>query len=162
MRKVGGHDSANAGREHGVKRPGGPRRTLAPQKVAVAKARTMELAPLCVPVEIASVQGESRCFRLALGIDHTGLRLRSPLPEELHRRPLRIRLTLPPPTEELARLFADEWDGNLRLVARAASEVVAPNTANEKRLWRLLIFDKPEAAMREKLQRYIELRTDAA
>ncbi len=128
----------------------------------MAKARTMELAPLCVPVEIVALKSELRCFRLALGVSEAGLRLRTPLPEELQGPPLRIRLTLPPPTEELARLFADEWDGNLRLVARAASEVVAPNTPNEKRLWRLLVFDKPDAAMREKLQRYIELRTDAA
>ena len=91
----------------------------------------MELAPLCVPVEIAVRNGALRCFRLALAVSDTGLRLRSPLPDELLREPLRIRLTLPPPTEELARLFADEWDGNLIVFARAAAEVVAPNTPNE-------------------------------
>ncbi|HNF98809.1 MAG TPA: hypothetical protein PKI49_09575 [Pseudomonadota bacterium] len=122
----------------------------------------MELAPLCVPVEIAVRNGALRCFRLALAVSDTGLRLRSPLPDELLREPLRIRLTLPPPTEELARLFADEWDGNLIVFARAAAEVVAPNTPNEKRLWRLLVFEKPDPAMREKIQRYVDLRTDAA
>ena len=122
----------------------------------------MELAPLCVLVEIAVRNGALRCFRLALAVSDIGLRLRSPLSDELLREPLRIRLTLPPPTEELARLFADEWDGNLIVFARAAAEVVAPNTPNEKRLWRLLVFEKPDPAMREKIQRYVDLRTDAA
>ena len=120
----------------------------------------MELAPLCVPVEIAVRNGALRCFRLALAVSDTGLRLRSPLPDELLREPLRIRLTLPPPTEELARLFADEWDGNLIVFARAAAEVVAPNTPNEKRLWRLLVFQKPEPSMQEKLTRYVTMRSE--
>ena len=120
----------------------------------------MELAPLCVPVEIAVRNGALRCFRLALAVSDTGLRLRSPLPDELLREPLRIRLTLPPPTEELARLFSDEWDGNLIVFARAAAEVVAPNTPNEKRLWRLLVFQKPDPSMQEKLTRYVTMRSE--
>lgn len=122
----------------------------------------MDLAPLCVPVEIALTSGEQRCFRLALGISESGLRLRTPLPQELWSRPLRIRLTLPPPTEELARLFAEEWDGGLRLLARAASEVVAPNTPSEQRLWRLLLFHKPDPAMQEKLTRYVTMRSEGS
>lgn len=120
----------------------------------------MDLAPLCVPVEISAMKGELRCFRLAVGVSESGLRLRSPLPEELQGPPLRIRLTLPPPTGELARLFASEWDGGLRLLARAASEVVAPNTSSERRLWRLLVFQKPEPEMLEKLTRYVTMRTE--
>lgn len=122
----------------------------------------MDLAPLCVPVEIALTSDEQRCFRLALGISESGLRLRTPLPQELWSRPLRIRLTLPPPTEELARLFAEEWDGGLRLLARAASEVVAPNTPSEQRLWRLLVFHKPDPAMQEKLTRYVTMRSEGS
>ena len=61
------------------------------------KHKVMELAPLCVPVEIAVRNGALRCFRLALAVSDTGLRLRSPLPDELLREPLRIRLTAPRP-----------------------------------------------------------------
>lgn len=122
----------------------------------------MDLAPLCVPVEIALASGEQRCFRLALGVSETGLRLRTPLPQELWSRPLQIRLTLPPPTQDLARLFAEEWDGGLRLLARAASEVVAPNTPTEQRLWRLLLFQKPEPAMQQKLASYVTLRSEGS
>ena len=120
----------------------------------------MDLAPLCVPVEISALQGELRCFRLAIGVSESALRLRSPLPEELCGRPLKVRLTLPPPTGELARLFAEEWDGGLRLLARGAAEVVAPNTPSERQLWRLLVFQKPDPEMLEKLQRYATIRTD--
>jgi hypothetical protein len=120
----------------------------------------MDLAPLCVPVEIAALRGELRCFRLAVAVGELGLRLRSPLPEELCGPPLRLRLTLPPPTGELARLFAEEWDGSLRLFARGAEEVVDPGTVCERKLWRLLRFQKPDSEMQEKLQRYVTLRTE--
>ena len=41
-----------------------------------------------------------------------------------------------------------------------AVEVVAPNTPSERQLWRLLVFQKPDPEMLEKLQRYVTIRTD--
>lgn len=122
----------------------------------------MDQVPLCVPVAIVTLSGERRCFRLATAVSESGLRLRTPLTEEFLRRPLRIRLTLPPPTAELARLFAEEWDGNLQLLARGAEEVLHPDTVREARLWRLLVFQKPDPEQLEKLSRYIGLRSDDA
>jgi len=120
----------------------------------------MDLAPLCVPVEIAALRGDLRCFRLAVGVGESGLRLRSPLPEEMCGPPLRLHLVLPPPTGELARLFAEEWDGSLRLFARGVEEVVDPGTVHERKLWQLLRFQKLDAEMLEKLQRYVTLRSE--
>ena len=93
----------------------------------------MDLAPLCVPVEIALAAGDERCFRLALGISETGLRLRTPLPEEMWTRPLRIRLTLPHflvapsilESSDLAVVMPRR--PALRFAARHALQVVEPD-----------------------------------
>ena len=56
------------------------------------------LAPLCVPVELSRAEKGApgpRWFRLALGINEDGLRLRSPVPEELAEGPIAVRLHLP-------------------------------------------------------------------
>lgn len=125
----------------------------------------MDLAPLCVPIMICradvtsiSLAAETqRCFRLALELSVDRVRLRSPLPSELCGPPLRIRLHLPPPTEQSTALEKD-WDGALEVYAVAGEEIVEPGSERERAEARLLLFENLLPADRFRIESYITHR----
>lgn len=128
----------------------------------------MVLAPLFVPVELqrppSRGQGPSglRYFRLAVGLDAggDGLRLRSPVPDELRDGPLRARFHLPPPTESTAKLLGVAWEGEVAVAAEAADVIVDAGTERERREARLLLFHRVSPATRERLRLYASLRQE--
>lgn len=130
----------------------------------------MVLAPLCVPVELQrpSSRGQRpsglRFFRLAVGLaaDGAGLRLRSPVPEELGEGPLRARFHLPPPSEESAKLLGVAWDGEIIVNAEAAEVVIEAGTERERKEPRLLVFHRVPPPTRERLRLYASLRLEEA
>jgi len=123
----------------------------------------VDFVPLCVPAEVFSPAEKRRCFRLALEISESGLRLRSPIETSWQRKVLRVRLVLPPPSEEVARLFPDEWDGHLHVCATAKAEVSNPGLPTEKEVCRLLVFERHtlDPSMSAKIARYVTLRQQA-
>lgn len=128
----------------------------------------MVLAPLCVPVELQRPNSRGRgpsglrYFRLAVGLEAggDGLRLRSPVPDELRDGPLRARFHLPPPTESTAKLLGVAWEGEITVAAAAADVVVDAGTEHERREARLLVFHRVAPATRERLQLYASLRLE--
>lgn len=122
----------------------------------------MELAPLCVPVEIRRADAPGRrWFRLALGIGSDRLRLRSALPLELCGPPLAARLHLPPPTERLDALLdspGSGWDGGISFSAVAGEVLIDQGTERERPEARLLLFSHVGPAERARIADYITLR----
>lgn len=120
----------------------------------------VELAPVCVPIEIRRADRpkvSSRCFRLAIAVGIDRVRLRSPLPPELCGPPLRIQLELPPPTPQAEGLGSD-WDGALTLHAVAANLVVDEGTERERAEPRLLALRNVPPESLERLENYVTLR----
>lgn len=130
----------------------------------------MALVPLYVPVELQrpSSRGQRpaglRFFRLAVGLepDGAGLRLRSPVPDELSEGPLRARFHLPPPSESTAKLLGVAWDGEIVVNAEAAKLVIDAGTDRERNESRLLVFHRVAPPTRERLRLYASLRLEEA
>ncbi len=128
-----------------------------------------EFAPLCVSVALwpAGGLGASgpRYIRLATGIQPAGLRLRSPLPEELRGVPLSTRLQLPAPLpfmpDSPAPVHGDAdgapWRGDLALVS-VAEEVVVRDSHGERAELRRLAFVRLAREQRARIERYVTLR----
>jgi len=120
----------------------------------------VDLAPLCVPIEIRRadrVKTGVRCFRLAIAVGIDRVRLRSPLPAELCGPPLRVQLELPPPTPQAEGLGSD-WDGAMVLHAVAADLVVDEGTERERAEPRLLALRNVPPESLERLESYVTLR----
>ena len=118
----------------------------------------MELAPLCVPIEIRRADKPAgRWFRLGTGIAIDRVRLRSPLPDELRGPPLRVQLQLPPPTAQ-AEALDQEWDGTLILSAVAAELIVDAGTERERAEPRLLALRSVPPESLELIESYVTLR----
>jgi hypothetical protein len=118
----------------------------------------MDLAPLCVPIEIRRADRPSgRCFRLGIAIGIDRLRLRSPLPPELVGPPLRISLQLPAPTPQ-AEAIEGEWDGELLLHAVSSDLVVDEGTERERAEPRILALRGVSPESLERIENYITLR----
>ncbi len=124
----------------------------------------LEFAPVCVPVEIRPAgrgrQGGARWFRLATGICDAGLRLRTPLPDDLRGTPLALRLQLPPPTlfaQDLPLEPGEQWQGALA-VAGLPQEVVVRDAHGERAELRHLAFLRLTPASRALIDQYVTLR----
>jgi hypothetical protein len=127
-----------------------------------------DLAPLCVPIEIRRADAPfggfternaplPRWFRLGLGLGLDRIRLRSPLPDELRGRPLRVRLHLPPPTAQ-AEGLQEHWDGELSLLATAGEVIVKADSDEERAEARLLLLQNLLPADRTRIEDYIRMR----
>lgn len=126
-----------------------------------------EFAPLCVPVLLrpASAANESsaRYIRLATGIQPAGLRLRSPLPDDLRGVPLSTRLQLPAPLPFMPDASAhgdddsEPWSGDLALVS-VPEEVVTRDAQGERAELRRLAFVRLPKDQRSRIERYVTLR----
>jgi len=130
-----------------------------------------EFAPLCVPVAMWPAgtpdPGRGRYIRLATGIQPAGLRLRSPLPEELRGMPLSLRLDLPaplpfmpdsPPATGRDGSPGDQpWDGSLALVG-VPEEVVVRDAQGERAELRRVAFVRLAKDQRACIDRYVTLR----
>ena len=131
-----------------------------------------EFAPLCVPVALWPAGSRdpktARYIRLATGIQAGGLRLRSPLPEDLRGVPLSTRLQLPAPLPFMpdgasasdAGTTDDDagpWNGDLSLVS-VPQEVVLRDGHGERAELRRLAFVRLPKAQRARLDRSVTLR----
>lgn len=133
----------------------------------------MSLAPLFVPVMLqrkassakasgkASVKAPAvRWFRLGIGVDVSGemIRLRSAVPDELRKVPLRVSFHLPPPTDSAAKLLGVAWNGEIDATAVSAEVKVDVGTERERAESLLLVFTSLTPLQRQRLCDYATLR----
>ena len=132
----------------------------------------MSLAPLFVPVMLqrkasskasgkASVKAPAvRWFRLGIGVDLSGemIRLRSAVPDELRKVPLRVSFHLPPPTDSAAKLLGVAWNGEIDATAVSAEVKVDVGTERERAESLLLVFTSLTPLQRQRLCDYATLR----
>lgn len=132
----------------------------------------MSLAPLFVPVMLqrkasskasgkASVKAPAiRWFRLGIGVDLSGemIRLRSAVPDELRKVPLRVSFHLPPPTDSAAKLLGVAWNGEIDATAVSAEVKVDVGTERERAEALLLVFTSLTPLQRQRLCDYATLR----
>ena len=132
----------------------------------------MSLAPLFVPVMLqrkasskasgkASAKAPAvRWFRLGIGVDLGGemIRLRSAVPDELRKVPLRVSFHLPPPTDSAAKLLGVAWNGEIDATAVSAEVKVDVGTERERAESLLLVFTSLTPLQRQRLCDYATLR----